>query len=120
MDKEDIVIAYKTAKNKAEQIRILAELTNSDDETIIGYLRDAGIDAGAERTCTRCGRLYFTPHKRGRAMCPSCKEEAKQEKIREQKRIRAHISRNMAKIHDLTRENESLKNELKELATKTF
>lgn len=41
-DKEEIVCSYRTAKNKAEQIEILAELTASDIDTIIMVLKDAG------------------------------------------------------------------------------
>ena len=120
MDNDEIVIAYRTAKDKAEQIHILAELTQSDDETIIAVLRESGEPAGAERTCKRCGRQYFSVNKRGRAMCPSCREEAFREKKREYTRLRTQIARNMAKIHDLNRENETLKRELKELTSKTF
>lgn len=113
MDKEDIVITYKQAKNKAEQIDILADLTMSDEETIITILRDAGVNAGIKRVCGLCGREYFTKNKRGKALCLPCHEALLMEKVREQTRIRQQISRNISRINDILKENESLKRELK-------
>lgn len=113
MDSEEIVIAYKQAKNKSGQIDILADLTMSDAETIITILRDNGVNAGVMRTCCWCGRDYYAKDKRGKALCLPCHEAYIEEKVREEKRIRLHISRNVAKIKELTVENEKLKRELK-------
>ena len=44
MSNEEIVVRYRQAKNKGEQVQILAELNNCPVEQIIGILTAAGID----------------------------------------------------------------------------
>lgn len=115
MDEEEIIISYRTAKDKVEQIRILAELTASDEETIIECLRAAGELKGYRKICCECGIEFPTLQKSGRAKCPSCREKAREERKRREN-IRAHkraqIKRNLAKIQDLQRENERIRAEL--------
>lgn len=77
VDYEEIVRSYEQAENKGEQIHVLAELTLSDEETIIEVLKDHGVFNEADiadslRTCSRCGRVYVARTMRGRATCPEC------------------------------------------------
>lgn len=115
MDSQEIVISYRTAKDKEAQIPILADLTGTDIETIIEVLRDAGEVNGYRRICSVCGVEFPTLQKGGRAKCPSCREKAREERKRREN-VRAHkraqIKRNLAKIQDLQRENERLRTEL--------
>lgn len=63
MDTTEIIISYRQAKDKINQINILADLTRSDLETILEVLKDAGEDTTeAEKRfkrCKWCGLLYF-------------------------------------------------------------
>lgn len=98
VDYEQILRLYRIADNKGEQILILAELTASDEETIIEVLKDHGVFnpediADSLRTCTGCGRKYIARDRRGRAVCPQCafrrrkqRENEKTKKKREEKR----------------------------------
>jgi hypothetical protein len=98
VDYEQILRLYRIAENKGEQILILAELTASDEETIIEVLKDHGVFnpediADSLRTCTGCGRKYIARDRRGRAVCPQCafrrrkqRENEKKKKKREEKR----------------------------------
>ena len=75
VDYEEIIRLYKQADDKGEQIRILAELTASDDETIIEVLKDHGVYNEADlklRTCTMCGKQYTARTNRGKAICRNC------------------------------------------------
>ena len=113
--RDDVVSLYRGAKNKKEQIKILAELTCSDTDTIIAILEDAGEFDGTYRVCTRCGRKFAAVSNRGRAFCPYCRKneaeisnlkyELKQvtaqilELGRESARIRSKIERLQNEIH---------------------
>lgn len=44
MSNDEIVVRYKQAKNKGEQVKILAELNDCPVEQIIGILTSNGID----------------------------------------------------------------------------
>lgn len=44
MSNDEIVVRYRQAKDKGEQVKILAELNNCPVERIIGILTAAGID----------------------------------------------------------------------------
>ena len=57
-DKQQIITSYKQARNKAEQVTILAQLTETDNETIVMILEDAGVYEGAYKKCQQCGRDY--------------------------------------------------------------
>lgn len=118
MDSTEIVISYKQSKDKALQIEILAELNQCDEETIITILRDAGIDAGYVRSCKKCGREWFSKDRRGKAMCPSCREAAFADKKREYTKLYLRIRRNLEKIHELTEENKDLKKQIDALVGK--
>lgn len=91
VDYEEILRLYRIADNKGEQILILAELTASDEETIIEVLKDHGAFkpedvADSLRTCEGCGRKYISTTKRGRAVCPQCAALRKKRRENEKKR----------------------------------
>ena len=57
VDIDDICYLYKTAKDKDEQVFILADLTCSDPETIIEVLKDAELYEEKQiQQCIRCGK----------------------------------------------------------------
>lgn len=118
MDSTEIVISYKQAKDKALQIEILAELNQCDEETIITIIRDAGIEAGYVRSCKKCGRDWYSKDRKGRLLCPSCREAAFAEKKREYNKRYLKIKRNLVKIHELMEENKTLKKEMDALISK--
>ena len=112
--KHDVVVYYKKAKNKAEEVGILAQLTDSDEETIIAILEEAGVWEGAYKICSMCGKDFPFNYKRGKhILCPQCKE--KETKIQQ---LEMKITRNMIHIEHLARENAKMRqtiNELKEV-----
>lgn len=67
---------YELSKDKDEEVFIIAELTDSDPETIIEVLKDEGVyDEKCIQTCIKCKEMYI---EKGRAhICPSCKSKAK-------------------------------------------
>lgn len=72
----EIVTLYKMAKDKDEQIFILAELTASDADTIIEVLKDFGEykEMNIQR-CFNCHELYI---ERNRCrVCDSCKRKGR-------------------------------------------
>lgn len=73
----EIVTLYKMAKDKDEQIFILAELTASDADTIIEVLKDFGEykEMNIQR-CFNCHELYIA-YNRCR-VCQDCKRKARQ------------------------------------------
>ena len=79
MDYYDIEFLYRKAKDKDEEVFILAELTASDVETIIEVLKDAGVyETKGIQQCIKCKEMYI---ERGRAhICPSCKRKARYER----------------------------------------
>ena len=87
-DKDEIAMSYRTAKNKAEQIFILSELTASDIDTIIEVLQDAGETIPRKilgmKRCLDCGLRI--PNGRCKR-CKSCsaKHDYQMRKIRYQK-----------------------------------
>lgn len=77
IDYEELVRSYIQAENKGAQIHVLAELTLSDEETIIEVLKDHGVFHEEDiedslRECHRCGKKYVARTMRGRATCPEC------------------------------------------------
>lgn len=92
--KEEIICSYRTARNKEEQIEILAELTASDIDTILMVLKDAGerlptmkrfkkcIDCGCYIPVTargkRCKPCYATHDREMRRLRYHKRKEAKQ------------------------------------------
>lgn len=63
---------YQLSKDMDEEIFILAELTDSDAETIIEVLKDEGVYEEKQiQRCINCKEMYI---ERGRAhICPSCR-----------------------------------------------
>lgn len=75
VDIYDICYLYKTAKDKDEQVFILADLTCSDPETIIEVLKDAELYEEKQiQQCIRCGKYYIET--RRAHICLSCKKHA--------------------------------------------
>ena len=72
---DEIISLYTTAKDKDEQVFILAELTASDAETIIEVLKDLGIYKQINiKYCAYCGDPFIDSTKYHKAtVCPSCK-----------------------------------------------
>ena len=56
----DIIMLYRTAKDKDAQIDVLAQLTSTDIDTIVEILKDANeyIQKGIT-TCSSCGRMFL-------------------------------------------------------------
>jgi hypothetical protein len=110
-DKQQIITSYKQAKNKAEQVTILAQLTETDNETIVMILEDAGIYEGAYKKCQQCGRDYAIKYKQGRTKyCEECRQKNEAIYKREWQ-----MKRNMAKIQEIARKNEMLRREVEEM-----
>lgn len=121
MDEWEICLSFSQAKNKREQIEILAQLTASDVETILTILHTNGlcVDEGICRRCSRKTQRYL-----GR-LCWECfwrKEEQRAEKSNMRKLYKDCIARNSVKINGLAREiarliaeNERMEGELKTL-----
>lgn len=116
----DITYLYRHAVNKVEQVSILAQLTGSDEDTIIQILKNEGVldeRASRHRICCRCGKEYRVSSKRGLPVCPQCRDvnvkikEIEHDIRRNNARIAEHI-RNMGK---LTATNERLRKEIEEL-----
>ena len=77
MDIEEIIFYYKTAADQDAQIQILADLTNSDVDTIITILKEHGIyKKGKYRLmgCSDCGTLFYAVIKHcGSTRCEKCR-----------------------------------------------
>lgn len=100
-DVELLTRLYRNAENKGEQILILAELTATNEETIINLLKDQGMFkpedlAGSLRTCSGCGRKYIATTKRGRAVCPDCAFRRQKQRDNERYRERREATRKRA------------------------
>ena len=68
MTADEICMSFRLAKRKGEQIRILADLTASDEETVIEVLKDHKLWVEVGK-CKRCKALfwrYLSPY------CPVC------------------------------------------------
>ena len=71
----DICYLYKTAKDKDNEIFILAQLTCSDAETIIEVLKDAELyEEHQIQSCIKCKNMYIEPGRNH--ICPECKRKA--------------------------------------------
>lgn len=105
----EIARSYRLAKNKYEQIKILAELTLSDDETIIQILEEQGC-LQDKKVCAICGKEYQTWTVSGKGFCPDCKKK--------QRRIwylKDKVKRNTAKIQQLGLESAKMRAEIEKL-----
>lgn len=81
---EEMCELFKGAQNKRQQVRILAELTDTDVETVVEILRDAGLYVRSRR-CKKCGKLfkaYVSP------LCRECEEAAARDRKQERARAR--------------------------------
>lgn len=109
--KEWIVDNYKSSKHKVQKVEILAELTNSDETTILTILNEAGVRQDSYKICNTCGKAYLGEYRRGHTnKCPECKQYES-----EFYRKRALFKKNMEKIKKLNDENLLLLNELENL-----
>lgn len=76
MKSSEICNMFRAAKDKRKQIRVLANMTDSDSETIIQVLKDHGLCVRYGK-CARCGfdsMLYFTKY------CTECEDAIALEK----------------------------------------
>lgn len=120
MNNHEICYSYRHAVNKMDQITILAQLTASDEDTIIEILRSEGVLDERHiktRICCRCGREYRVRTQKGLPVCPACRDiniqikELEHVIRRNNAKIAEHI-RNMGKI---TATNERLRAQIEEL-----
>lgn len=103
MDKQEICTSFRMAKNKQNQITVLAQLTDSDVETIDEILFDHGLYIREDR-CTRCGRIF---QRCGKPYCRDCETRlfrSKAEKDARKKWIRYQIRENEARKMSLMRQ----------------
>ena len=119
-DKSSIVRSYQQAKNKTEQVFILADLTLSDTDTIIEILTDAGVIRTGDlhkRICCRCGTEYVTTTFRGTPVCDRCQGITKEISALEYqlKRITAQIQGNTRNIGELRVKSEKIRKEIQKL-----
>lgn len=118
MTEEEICHRFRYAKNRREEIRILADLTASDAETIIEILRSHGLCVRVCK-CRRCKQKY----KQYLSLyCEPCgKEIAAEAEARriQRKVVKDRLKRNTVlilshqrEIARITAENEELRAEL--------
>lgn len=105
----DVVVYYKNARNKIDEIEKLAELIASDEETIIQILVDAGAFKGTFRKCNHCDNM-FPAIKKTTVLCPECR--AIREKITRKK---WKIKKNLVAIESYSRANAKLRQEIDEM-----
>ena len=111
LSKQEIITMYKTAKNKEEQIPILADLTASDVDTILEILKDAKVFNGAYSTCSRCGKQYPTiSHHNPKKRCAECRKLASRIS-----KIKFQIKKNNSKIQEIQRSSAKYREELDKL-----
>lgn len=79
LEKSDVVYMYSHARDKHEEISILAELTASDIETIIEVLKEAEQPIeGKYIKCKSCG--FLMPGESKSPLCPKCRYREKMRK----------------------------------------
>lgn len=109
--KDEIILLYRQARDKVEQIRILADLTESDTETIMEILNDAGEYQGNYKICSKCGQAYPVMFKNGRSnKCPECRNISNEIAKKEYR-----LKQNVAKIEDIIRQNAKLADEIRKM-----
>lgn len=114
MDTSEICFMFRHAKDRQMQIHILADLTLSDDETIIEILKDNNLCV-KQTKCRKCAQMfnkYLDPY------CEPCRimvNRAKQIERSRQAWVRQCIAENEAlrqdylkKAADLLKENTKL------------
>lgn len=98
---DDIIDLYTGAKDKVEEIKILTELTQSDEATIIQILMDAGVYKGQYKKCIKCGKKFIGVHRQGKTnQCPECRQITTDIAASRKK-----LMNNMKKIKKLNEEN---------------
>ena len=111
---EELIDIYKHAKDKEEEIKVLVDLSDSDEATIIELLRDAGVYEGAYKVCIKCGRKFPGIYKRGHSnQCPECIKF----KADYNRNIRV-LKKNMAKMAELMAESNALIQDLENMKEK--
>lgn len=72
---DEIISLYKGAKDKDEEVFILAQLTASDAETIIEVLKDAEVyEQKNIKQCIHCYGMFIDSSRSGKVrICPTCK-----------------------------------------------
>lgn len=104
----DVVVYYKQAPNKIEEVEKLAELTGTDIDTIIEILKDAGVFKGKVHICGRCGHEFPSIYKKIKnPLCPDCRGICKEIANKEWK-----LKRNIARIASLAVESQRLREEI--------
>lgn len=103
MDRNEILTSFRQAKDKREQVHILADLTGSDEETVEEILKDAGlyVTIAKCRKCHRTYQKYISPY------CPDCKlkiETAKRKAEEYRRWVRWLIRENEVKRYSLLRQ----------------
>lgn len=116
-DTDEIVRSYKQAKRKTEQIFILADLNDSDPNTIIGILNEAGALDYKNlkiRICCRCDMEYIAASNRGLPICPDCRGTAEEIKFHEYelKSMTAKIQKKIREIGKLKAESAALREKI--------
>ena len=76
---DEIISLYLRAKDKDDEVFILAQLTASDAETIIEILKDAEVYEQIRiKQCIHCHEMFIDGSRNGRVkICPSCKRHIK-------------------------------------------
>ena len=96
MNQEEIRQSFRQSKNKREQIRILADLTDSDVDTVIEVLKDDDMCVAVTK-CKRCKRVfyrYLSP------FCPSCVTAMGVKQSRDALTIRHRIMTDRLRQHE--------------------
>ena len=110
--KHDVIVYYKGAKNKIEEVDVLAQLTGSDVDTILEILKDAGVYKGAYHICASCGQQFPSIYKKMKnPLCPKCRKVGN-----EIAKLEWKLKRNIAKMEQLARENGKLRKEIEEIS----
>lgn len=103
----EIARQYRLAKDKYNQIIILAQLTASDVETIMQILDEQGC-LNDKKVCEICGEEYCTYD--GKGYCPSCKK-----KERRMYYLNKKLKTTIAKIQQLGIESAQMRAEMERL-----
>ena len=107
----DVVVYYKGAANKIEEIENLADLTGTNIDTIIDILSNAGVFKGKYHICGRCGHEFPSIYKKMKnPLCPDCREVGYQLARKEWK-----LKQNIARMAKIELENAKLRKEIEEM-----
>ena len=107
--KEEVVDLYVHSKNKREEIKLLADLTASDVDTIMAILVDAGVYEPYIVECKACGILFSSTQQKPRT-CGLCKEQSQINK--KMAHNKCNLYRWQKEYDQLAKEVESIKKKL--------